>query len=897
MRTSEMAKHNSKSKTFFRYKRPSVLATFAVMLVAMYFQYLPVSQGAGFTFTQTDWSGGATADTATHTADQTGWTEFSQKDSGVSTTAVEATLGQEAIGKSFSTDIDFNGGANSNTDVVGVDEAAAVGLLGSQVTQIASGGYHTCALKNDGTVFCWGSNSSGQLGDNSTTQRLIPVQVVGAGGVGMLSDVSQIEAGYAYTCALKSDSSVFCWGANSNGQLGDNTITTRLTPTQVLGVGGVGTLADVSQIAVGNAHTCALKNDNSVFCWGLNSYGQLGDNSTTQRLVPVQVMGVGGVGVLDSVSQIEMGYGYSCASRADSSVVCWGYNAYGQLGDNSIINKLTPIQVLDSDAIGYLSDVSQISGGGFYTCALKNDGTMYCWGRNNNGQLGDNSNVDKYVPGQVLGVGAIGTLADVEQIEAGYSHACAAKTDGSLFCWGYGGFGQIGDGTITNKLTPVQVLGVGAVGTLAGITQVRGGYVHTCALGTDGTVFCWGYNGMGQLGDGSTVQKTTPVQSQVSLTYLTPGIYTSSVADLSEAKNFTTLAFTETVPANTTLSIDVRAGNAAVPDGTWTAWQNDITDGGSLDALDGNRYVQFRTNLATADIYATPTLEDITFRFTASQNLVSSAYDSETAGASLTKLQWSETRPANTDVLFQLRTSSDGLAWSPWCGPDDGNAGVCDSAAYFTDSTGDETIDDTQKDQVTDRYFQYKLTLSSTDGINVPALTETVVSYNLPDALNVTTDAVSDITPVSATGNGNLIATGGENPERFIEWGTTSGTYTDFCTAGTAGTGAYSCDLTGLAPETTYYYRAKVENSTDTAYGVEQSFLTEETTTTDAPTITSIDNAQDDSLELNVSVGLAEAGQTLDFTIEITDQDQDETETSHQTRTADADGNVTLTIE
>ncbi|MDP1834097.1 MAG: hypothetical protein Q8L11_04185, partial [Candidatus Moranbacteria bacterium] len=671
------------SKTFFRCKRPWAFATLAVMLVAMYFQHLPVSQGAGFTFAQTDWSGGATADTATHTADQTGWTEFSQRDSGVSATAVEATLGQEAIGKIFSTDTDFNGGANSNIDVVGVDEAAAVGLLGSQVTQIASGGYHTCALKNDGTVFCWGSNSYGQLGDNSTTQRLVPVQVVGAGGVGMLSDVSQIEAGYYYTCALKNDGTVFCWGYNGTGQLGDNTIIQKLTPTQVLGVGGVGTLADINQIAIGNAHTCALKNDNSVFCWGQNTDGQLGDSTIVQKLTPVQVLGVDGVGTLADVEKIESGYVHTCVVKIDGTVFCWGNNANGQLGDNTITQRTTPIQVLGVDAVGVLADVNQIKGGGLYTCALKNDNSVFCWGYNNRGQLGDNTLVQKLTPIQVLGVGAVGTLADVEQIEAGYAHACAAKTDGSLFCWGYGSFGQIGDGMTTNKLTPVQVLGVGAVGTLTGITQVRGGYAHTCALGTEGAVFCWGYNGMGQLGDGSTVQRTVPIQSQVSLTYLTPGIYTSVATDLAEAKDFTTIAFTKTVPANTTLTVDVRAGNVAVPDGTWTAWQNDIADGGSLDGLDGNRYVQFRANLATTDIYATPTLEDITFRFTASQNLISSAYDSETAGASLTKLQWSETRPANTDVLFQLRTSSDGVAWSPWCGPDDGIAGTCDSATYF----------------------------------------------------------------------------------------------------------------------------------------------------------------------------------------------------------------------
>ncbi|MDZ4385407.1 MAG: fibronectin type III domain-containing protein, partial [Candidatus Moranbacteria bacterium] len=262
------------------------------------------------------------------------------------------------------------------------------------------------------------------------------------------------------------------------------------------------------------------------------------------------------------------------------------------------------------------------------------------------------------------------------------------------------------------------------------------------------------------------------------------------------------------------------------------------------------------------------------------------------------KLQWSETRPANTDVLFQLRTSSDGVAWSPWCGPDDGIAGTCDSATYFTDSTGDEFIDDSQADQIDDQYFQYKLTLSSSDGISVPALSEAAVFYATTDALAVNTGSATAITSTGATGNGNVTATGGENPERFIEWGAASGVYTESCTAGTGGVGAYSCELTGLAPETTYYYRAKVENSTDTAYGTEQSLQTiSDTSDSDAPTITSVTDIEKDTVELHIDLGSANADDSFDFIIEITDKDKDETETSHQTRTADEDGKVTLVIE
>ncbi|MFA7209538.1 MAG: glycine-rich domain-containing protein, partial [Parcubacteria group bacterium] len=206
-------------------------------------------------------------------------------------------------------------------------------------------------------------------------------------------------------------------------------------------------------------------------------------------------------------------------------------------------------------------------------------------------------------------------------------------------------------------------------------------------------------------------------------------------------------------------------------------------------------------------------------------SIISSPYDTTVTGASLSGLQWSGTRPANTDIQFQLRTSADGVTWGPWCGPDAG-AG-CDSDAYFTDPTGEsETIDDTQKDHLNDRYFQYKATLSSSDGLNTPTLGSVTVSYSIINAPTVATQTITNLNSVTATGNADLTDTGGENPTRYIQWGTTSSDYTDQCSADTGSTGTYSCALTNLLPDTIYFYRAKAVNSAGEAVGAEQSFRT-----------------------------------------------------------------------
>jgi hypothetical protein len=265
----------------------------------------------------------------------------------------------------------------------------------SGVTNVAAGAYHSLAVKTNGTVWAWGYNYSGQLGDNTTVQRKAPVQVSG------LSDVTHVAAGVSHSLALKTNGTVWAWGENWECQLGDGTRgPNRLTPVQVSGLSGV------TNVAAGAYHSLAVKTNGTVWAWGYNGYGQLGNNTTASTSTPVQVSG------LSNVIAVAAGDSHSLAVKTNGTVWAWGNNWYGQLGNNTRYDhKYTPIQVSG------LSNVTAVAAGQCHSLAVKTDGTVWAWGFNGNGQLGDNSTVQKNAPVQVQALGAITLIA------AGGSHS------------------------------------------------------------------------------------------------------------------------------------------------------------------------------------------------------------------------------------------------------------------------------------------------------------------------------------------------------------------------------------------------------------------------------------------------------------------------------------------
>ena len=272
---------------------------------------------------------------------------------------------------------------------------------------VSAGQYHTLALKSDGSLWSWGYNNYGQLGDGTSgsgTDKSAPVQVKGAGGSGNLSDIVAVAAGSNHSVALKSDGSLWAWGHNGNGQLGDGTTTSRTLPVQVTAPSNSGYLSDIVAVGAGSNHSMALKSDGSLWAWGYNNYGQLGDGTTSQRNTPVQVKAPSNSGYLSDIVAVGAGYNDSMALKSDGSVWAWGYNYYGQLGigtSGSSTDKSAPVQVKGAGGSGYLADVVAISAGDYFGMALKTDGSVWAWGYNSFGNLGDSTTEQKSYPVQV----------------------------------------------------------------------------------------------------------------------------------------------------------------------------------------------------------------------------------------------------------------------------------------------------------------------------------------------------------------------------------------------------------------------------------------------------------------------------------------------------------------
>lgn len=343
---------------------------------------------------------------------------------------------------------------------------------------------HSCAITGHGRVACWGRNQDRQLGLGLTTEWQLVPQLIGNQ---YLTDVSALAAGSSHTCALLGAGTIKCWGLNSSGQLGDNSTTNRPLPTtQVAGI------STATSIAAGGNHSCAILANGNVRCWGANGSGQLGDNSITNRRSPITV-----AGLPQLATRIALGSSHSCAILQDKSVWCWGNNASGQLGDNKASGPNSPSPV---QAQG-ISTAIAVAAGNFHSCAVLSDGTARCWGNNSNGQLGDGTTVDKSIP---TAVGSLGGLA--ERIRAGAAHTCAELQNNGPRCWGYNIFGQVGNNTSGNTLSsPVATHVISNSASLA-----TGGY-HTCATINNGSTYCWGVNSYGQIGNGERqVNKHVP---------------------------------------------------------------------------------------------------------------------------------------------------------------------------------------------------------------------------------------------------------------------------------------------------------------------------------------------------------------------------------------------------
>jgi len=363
-------------------------------------------------------------------------------------------------------------------------------FFSGRVIQVEAGGYHSLAMKSDGTVWAWGANWNGQLGDGTTINKSAPVQVIG------LTGITAISAGGGHSLALKSDGTVWAWGNNNLGQLGDGTRINKTTPVQVL--------TDMTAISAGSGHSLAFNSNwgHTVLAWGSNSYGQVGDsNFNISITTPMQVDGYSIHGSFREAAAITAGTYHSMVINTEGEVWGWGFNIFGQLGQNTgnlgIVHR--PIQA------NGLTDATVITAN-MQSMAIRFNGTLWVWGANFEGEHGDGTWGAKSRPTLVHRInGVIG-------IATGESYSLALKFDGTVWSSGYNEDGQLGDETTENRATFEQIMG------LTEIIDISAGARHSLALASDGTVWAWGSNEFGQLGDGVIIKRIIPPAPQIATT-------------------------------------------------------------------------------------------------------------------------------------------------------------------------------------------------------------------------------------------------------------------------------------------------------------------------------------------------------------------------------------------
>jgi uncharacterized repeat protein (TIGR02543 family) len=334
--------------------------------------------------------------------------------------------------------------------------------------KLVAGYYHTASLVSSGEVYSWGYGDRGQLGDGSWSTRLTPVMAKG------LNQVIDIHSGVRSSMALRQDGTVWTWGANENGQLGIGTTTNVNAPTQVAGLSGIKAISG----GLGY-HGMALSENGSVWTWGRNVNGELGNGTTIQQNFPVQVTG------LSDVTAIATGGYYSLALKSDGTIWAWGVNESGELGDGTTTDRYMPVQVAG------LTDVIAIAAGGSHSLAVKQDGTVWAWGKNTYGMLGDGTRTNRTRPVQVR------SLEHIVAVAGGGYHSLAVDQAGNVWSWGDNSQKQLGLGSNGSSLIPVPVSGIEHV------REISAGGFHSVAMKKDGTVWAWGSNSGGQIGDGT----------------------------------------------------------------------------------------------------------------------------------------------------------------------------------------------------------------------------------------------------------------------------------------------------------------------------------------------------------------------------------------------------------
>jgi alpha-tubulin suppressor-like RCC1 family protein len=355
--------------------------------------------------------------------------------------------------------------------------------------QIDVGGVHSCGINDGGSLFCWGNDANGQLGNGAPCcNSSSPVAVTAA------TNWKQVDAGGDHTCAVKNSGRLFCWGDDDNGQLGNgDPFSDSNVPVQV------GSATNWKRVALGGNHTCAIRTNRRLFCWGDDGSGQVGDGAPNADVsAPTQVSGAGTDWTL-----VAGGGVHTCATRTTSRLFCWGNDSSGQIGDGTVGGPTAPSP---AEVTGAATNWAKITTGDAHSCATKRSGRLFCWGDDNFGALGDGTaGADSATPTQVSG-----SATNWKLVSGGQASTCATKTTGRAFCWGNDMQGRLGNGAAGATASPDQL-----DGATTDWKKISVGATHACARNSGRRLFCWGNDTSGQVGDGAVAGGDEPSPQEV----------------------------------------------------------------------------------------------------------------------------------------------------------------------------------------------------------------------------------------------------------------------------------------------------------------------------------------------------------------------------------------------
>ncbi|HEX8326943.1 MAG TPA: hypothetical protein VF629_05345 [Hymenobacter sp.] len=380
------------------------------------------------------------------------------------------------------------------------------------VNTFAASNNHSVSIRPDGSLWAWGINYEGQLGNGTTECSALPVRVTTeAPG----TQWAQVAVGSSHTLALTTDGRLYAWGSNTDGQLGDGTKTPHHRPAVVrLPPSAAG--ARWKQIAAGTSHSLALATDGRLFAWGNNNHGELGNGFSIDRATPVEVA-LPHSAANTSWAQVVAGNNHTLALTNDGRLYAWGSNDYGQLGDGSGMTSLVPVPVGMTKKLAGLR-WAQVAAGSFHTLAVTTNGRLYAWGSNRFGQLAGDREVKQSTPAPLQLAPALANVV-WQQVAAGEAHSLALSADGRLLAWGNNCTGQLGDGTTDLRLKPITIAAPENAGAWA---RIESGAFHALATTTTGQFYAWGANKYGQLGDGTTTDQYRPLGQDPILTTAAP---------------------------------------------------------------------------------------------------------------------------------------------------------------------------------------------------------------------------------------------------------------------------------------------------------------------------------------------------------------------------------------